>query len=834
MAANPIDIIASQILLDAKQALINLANFNTQVTDSVKRVEILKKIITAVAAKMGGDLKKAEAAVRSFANSLTGIKPAEVAQAGKELKQLGDRAEDGLGRAKFAVNALRIALGVLVSMLIFQVIQAFQSLVKGALDGLRELEVATYNLIGAEQRLSEMGIEISPKGLDETIKKLQELDPLLSKIQAFELVSRIAANVAPQVGFDAKQISELSEAVAILAIKNKALGYSFDEVEKSVTDAFLTGKVSQSINKFGVKINDQIVKEEALRMRLVETAEAFDSLTGKMEANIKAAAMLSILKRETDKEVVHLPEFLKTADAAFGQAQARLSDLLTTIGSKFAPVLFEVFTAIANRLGDINAWLIENQGNVKEFMAVTAGAIRAFAALSDTSLKERILSPVAVIEEMFAAFKGGYDDAKEGTEDLATAADTATGAVEDLTGIDDDTTNKTLQELDDKLRDIAIDAQQAREDLAVALSQKQEDLEVKFTEKSQDIDTEYQRKEIDAATDLQRKKSDIERDAERDRQRVLDNARDDERKAEEDHQLKLWELKMRYLMDLEDALHARDARQIIRLQRQYELDKELLEKKKEQEDEERALSLEADLADVEAKRQERLQDAQIEYQQKLADLAVAKARELEELNVWKAREQADLALWYQRELEEIDRQTQQKIERLLAGYIEEGKLHEEQQAAIHDILVKYFGKNMALVDALVAYTSAAFANMANMASVLPASMSGAPLPYWELAANQANSSSGGGGRRGHKEGGTVLATRPTTAMFGEGGPELATFTPLSRTGRDVNKLFGDVSGGGEGRISLDILLSPDLEARIVENSMDGVANVLARINRSKI
>lgn len=927
---DPIDIIATQILFDAKGALAELKKFNADVTDSGKKITALKSIIAKVSQQMGGDLKGATAAVQKFGNAFTGINPQLIKTIGKELqlldniakKSLGDMSgktlesstrmtllsnaiqqmaakgkisidqvtrslqmlnaskgtqfqfgklgfspdeinkagqaaqatansldqvnkkakeagasgnkagkdiESGFAKSVTAVNALRIAMGVLVSMIIFQVIQAFQSLVNGALNGLKELEVATYNLIGAEQRLSEAGIEITPKGLDETIKKLQELDPLLSKIQAYELVSRVAANVAPQVGFDAKQISELSEAVSILAIKNKALGYSFDEVEKSVTDAFLTGKVSQSINKFGVKINDQIVKDEALRMGLVKTADEFDNLTGKMEANIKAAAMLSILKRETDKEIARLPEFLKTADAAFGITQARLSDLLTTVGSQFAPVLIEVFTAIANRLENINEWLVKNQGNVKEFMALSAGAIRAFAALSDTSLTERIFSPMKVMEEVFGAFRDGYNDAKEGTEDLATAADTATGAVEDLAGVDDDETLKTLEEIDDKLREIAIDAQHAREDLEVALSQKQADLEIKFTQKQQDIDTEYQRKEEDAARDLQRKISDIERDAERERQRVLEKAREEEHKAEEDHQLKLWELKMRYLMDLEDALHARDARQVIRLQREYELDKELLEKKKQQEDEERQTDLEADLQAVEDRKQERLEDAQIEYEQKIADLIAAKARELEELNIWKAREEADLKIWYERELEEIDRQVQQKIEKLLAGYIEEQKIHSENQEAIHQILLKYFGKNMALVDSLVAYTAQAFANMGALSfQANPVATGYSPLAQDAITAHNL-------GEKGYAEGGTVIATRPTRALFGERGAEMATFTPLNRTGRDVNKVFGDASnGGGEGRIALDILLSPDLEARIIENSMDGVADVIASVNRSKV
>lgn len=85
------------------------------------------------------------------------------------------------------------------------------------------------------------------------------------------------------------------------------------------------------------------------------------------------------------------------------------------------------------------------------------------------------------------------------------------------------------------------------------------------------------------------------------------------------------------------------------------------------------------------------------------------------------------------------------------------------------------------------------------------------------------------------EGGSLLATRPTTATFGEGGPELVNFTPLSRVGKNVGKLFGDTSGMGgvNGTIRVAVDLSPDLTGRIVEQSMDGVAEVLSKVNRSK-
>ena len=62
---------------------------------------------------------------------------------------------------------------------------------------------------------------------------------------------------------------------------------------------------------------------------------------------------------------------------------------------------------------------------------------------------------------------------------------------------------------------------------------------------------------------------------------------------------------------------------------------------------------------------------------------------------------------------------------------------------------------------------------------------------------QAPSLGGGGGGGGMKkaEGGMVLANRPTTATFGEAGLEMATHVySIGKRGKDVNKLFSNLSG----------------------------------------
>jgi hypothetical protein len=72
------------------------------------------------------------------------------------------------------------------------------------------------------------------------------------------------------------------------------------------------------------------------------------------------------------------------------------------------------------------------------------------------------------------------------------------------------------------------------------------------------------------------------------------------------------------------------------------------------------------------------------------------------------------------------------------------------------------------------------------------------------------------------EGGTVYATRPTVALFGERGPEYATFTPVSKMG----------SGGG--KVVVAVALSPDLEGRIINNALDEFANIAVEVYKESV
>ena len=79
-----------------------------------------------------------------------------------------------------------------------------------------------------------------------------------------------------------------------------------------------------------------------------------------------------------------------------------------------------------------------------------------------------------------------------------------------------------------------------------------------------------------------------------------------------------------------------------------------------------------------------------------------------------------------------------------------------------------------------------------------------------------------------------IATKPTAAIFGEKEPELALFLPLSKiaglSGGSKAPLSDIKTGatGGKGKAQVEILLSPGLEGRIVDNALGNVADIIIR------
>lgn len=824
------------IILQAAQAMQSLQALTTQATTFNEKINMVSANLKAFAAETGLSMKSAVSMFKEFDQIMSdsGEGSALFGQMQKQgWIEVGDAVDEGTGRAVRGIDAMRIALGAVVAMIVFQVIQAFQSLFTMAVTGLREMETGLYNLANAEKNLSEQGIGITPEDLQAIIDKLQKLDPLLSKIQATELVSSIATRVAPQVGFNKEQIQQLSEAIAILSIRNKGLGKSFEEVEKQVTDAFLTGKVSVAINNLGVKINDQIVKDEALRLGLVKTADEFDKLTGKVEANVKAQALLSLVSANANKDLAHLPDYFKTADAAFGIFQARLQDVMTKIGQQAGPLIKQIFLDLATLLGKVLDYLTKNDKAVASFVSglmILAKFVGIIINLFVNLIM--VLSQVgAAITNVLSKIPGVNSIIKGLNPSSQNSVDTPTGTSSDAS--DKEAQNqanvaKAVAEGQSKIQDLMQESADKKADIETEYGRKLEDIAQDYSHKVEDIERDTAQKREDALRNYNQKVEDVNRKADEDVAQAKEDARRKEIDREKQFQEKMRELRDKFLFDLEDALRERDARAVLRLIRQYNLDKKNLEERNKLERQQAKKDLATKLQDIERERQLKLQAAKREYDDKLQEIAIGEQRALDEAKIWQQRQLADAALWHQRQLQEYQQYLQRKLRDLANALIKEYQLTAAGAAAIYKLLQGYFGANGAIAGLFNNQLSA------SLNGILSTSSSGVGGTSGQGSfASTFNTVTNGMGY-GFAEGGSFIATRPTKLLVGERDAEKIDVTPLNRVGNNVGKIFGDKSAMGMGGdVSIRLELSPDLEARIVDSSLENLSVHIDRISRSK-
>lgn len=391
-----------------------------------------------------------------------------------------------------------------------------------------------------------------------------------------------------------------------------------------------------------------------------------------------------------------------------------------------------------------------------------------------------------------------------------------------------------------------------------------------------DENREYQQRLADAARD--------ERNAIADANRKY---RDEEIKAERDYQAKLRRLREEFLFDLEDALRERDALQVLRLMRRYALDKKQLEEEKDDAAKQRADDHKRELEDIRRNAAEKRRELAIEHQRKLEDIRMQAERERAEAELERQRDmealrqdierrRAEREAAYAQEQADLEAALTERIQTILEKMVEEGTLTQEQFTALStalqtwatDTQTGHFNVATAIAEATANIIASMQAQDAQMAASAAAQTAYAAqiAAAWQIAntygGGAASHTAGAGGQGmprvnyspsyqpgsynpfqfttpgggyssyfGHASGGMEIAKKPTIAMFGEGGPEIATFTPINRVNTNnkspVDSGMGNVMPGSMGgKLHLMVELSPDLEARIVDNTLDQSAEII--------
>ena len=250
----------------------------------------------------------------------------------------------------------------------------------------------------------------------------------------------------------------------------------------------------------------------------------------------------------------------------------------------------------------------------------------------------------------------------------------------------------------------------------------------------------------------------------------------------------------------------------------------------------------------------RLIDMRLAYYFLALSIALQSERERAKAELDFERRQADEAARVEEErtkrkdlrdeqLADLEDATQERYNALVESLQKEHDLTKEQLDATINLWKDAYGPDGEIVkwvDQGVAIVEARILHLAQLMNRLRTSMGTVPDPirtekdlsnYVDEIRKEKEFDFAGG----QAEGGTIVARKPTVAIFGEAGPEMATFTPLNKLGTNAPRITPANAGQmtRSGRLRLELLLSPDLEAKIIDDTLGEIADVNFTIERAR-
>jgi hypothetical protein len=330
---------------------------------------------------------------------------------------------------------------------------------------------------------------------------------------------------------------------------------------------------------------------------------------------------------------------------------------------------------------------------------------------------------------------------------------------------------------------------------------------------------------------------------------------DDEKKYQE----ALAKLRSDLENNLEDALATRDARQITRLIRTEKNSEDDLATQYAQQKADRDAKFAQELADLQKQYDRKKADRATQYAQELADLLTAYdrqkvardekfAQELADLKTQEDQRTAQLLTDHQNRLRDIEIQyneqlaaertkliqaeadlvtliAQQRADRLLKFQQDTADLHNQTGKLLADLatsLQDQYNLTATDLDRIYQLYDSYYGPDGSLLAMM--------FGFYNYIGQLGGGGGGGGGQKFMAEGGAFVANRPTNVTFGEAGPEAAFFMPLngSKMG-NLGSLGSNISGGGSGgKLSLELWLSPDLQARVINQAQAGIVSVIMK------
>ena len=741
--------------------------------------------------------------------------------AAKKLDQAG-RSAAGFS-AK--INVLRVALGALSSMVVFWAVQKITETVKKSIDSVQQLEQSLFKLASAERVLSQAGIEISMQDFLDIAKEISETFSFLSDIDAQKMVAQIAL-LTKELKLGKDELEDLMRAIPILALRG---GVSIESATQQVINGLTSS--GKGWRDLGILVDAEIIKQEAVASGLVKTRDEYENLTAEQKQQVEVLALIGIANKSVADETENFGDMVGTVTASTKSMSAEWENFTQIMGQVLKPLLVVITTALTIFLQLLQSvFTVIGLGTLGVASAVTTmglviddvlkGNIKSVQEAQEAWIKYRDEVAKSGLEKLFPTgvpdFELGTDltgklsfslsDAL-GLDEFSSDIDTATEEMLELEDEVIDLSELDLDDLNDDLEKLARKAQEAKEEFEIAGDRAQEDFGIKRDRLNED----YALKREDILRDSNKKIADIQA-----------KSRQKELNEEAKFQEKMRQLREKFLFSLEDALRERDARQVLRLQRQFQMDKQALINENDLRKKERREDAARQLKEAIDDRNERLRLLEEERQLKLA-------RQKEDFDLKRQRAEED----HQRELADIARQADERLALFVEEAVEAGVISEEAAAMLLGTLTEFYGSGGLFDNLYSANTASMLTNaqnqLAGMASVISGAMTMQAAVASAAASVRANLASIGGsygnGRIGglREDAGNVVTP---SSIYG-GQIPISAFTPPSIP----TSGFSGGSQGGDLRVMLE--LSPDLEARIVNESLNEISSTINTIARER-
>jgi hypothetical protein len=448
------------------------------------------------------------------------------------------------------------------------------------------------------------------------------------------------------------------------------------------------------------------------------TEDAKDAVSGLADGVESLTELIKLLSPEHD----NLGTALARNVLMFGILQGTFktfSDFVRSEGLDVLSSLTERFEFLDNFVTRFNENLVQLQKNF--------GLIKP-PILDDLVDEDQVeaLQDLSIGGVEFS--KEDYDEIIKATEELA----------EEIEQIEEEGFEKRQDAFEKFLTD--------RDKLAEKHQQKLIDLEEDLSRRLADINLKAEQRTADEISSNAFRVEEVIRKAAFRREDAERKFRERELSSERKFQEKLRQLRENFLLDLEDAVRERDARQIIRLTRQFNLRRDQMKREEGLSSEDRQAQFQEELRQIERQKQERLRQLAIEHQRRLDAIARQAERERQQAQIDAERRKEEERLRFEQQkqdridrlaetLDSINESTQERINAVIQGLQDEYDLSKDQLDAISMLYENAYGPD-GRIDRAVAYTIARLQQLAQFMNILRTSMGTVPDLHKERMGQQ--------------------------------------------------------------------------------------------------